>query len=805
MKRFAILLLTVLLLALGLQLGGYGQTQKGPAVDEFYPQEEATERKAIVWPRVVELRAQVAVLREPNKPPREVRVGEKLGDFELVAVLRGGEPMAVLEQTFARWGVIGYIGKKRAVAVLRKAVGRLENLPMPGKGFPAEYYEQILSGQEDVLGQKVLASGKDPSYEAVAGLLPPLDAYTFLGTVTSQRKVAVTPDGRLGFAGTKRYTGLEEILFDPWKPDGMGTPVPADVKPGPRADLNPEADRVASKKGLVGGYLPVIDFAFYDPERRSGWEQVAYAVGDEPRVRMSIRSSDGKRKYWNLPARESGADGTEFYRDLLAVHREWEKFFAKGLQADVPEVRVRDVTRAGIVRAMISYVGLHPKYGAGGYWAKQHDTFPPTTLLFNSVLIDWGFTEEARDRLGYYLSKFVTPEGKFDYYGPAVTEYGQMLALAARYVRVAGDRSWLRTHLPALQRIGKRLLSERAGNRGRFPPDSPNHGLLYGAAEADTRKDEAFYYSGDTWCWRGFVELGQLMAEEAARAGDAVLLNEGQRWVADAAVYREDILKSMRRSLRTETKPPFLPPIAGMDRVFKRMTEDSLASYTNYRYWLEMLSPDFLPADLRDNILDFRNTHGGDMLATTRFSNHLDDWPYTHQAWGLLSSDRIQQYLLGFYGHLAHHLTPGTFTSYEQMAIRGGASRDYWADYCVPAQVVAPQMLRWMMVWEPWGGQELWLARAVPQRWFELGFAVAVPTRWGPVNLTVKPAARGFTATVQTSSPHPDMSLYLRLRPERQIASSQISVQGAKDWQWDLRLKALKVSGDWKQLTVIVR
>ena len=149
----------------------------------------------------------------------------------------------------------------------------------------------------------------------------------------------------------------------------------------------------------------------------------------------------------------------------------------------------------------------------------EHDTFPPTTILLNLCMLDWGFTEEVKARLGYYLSHFVKQDGTFDYYGPAISEYGQMLTLAARYVRVTGDTGWMQENLPALQRIAESLLAQMDASRKRYPPDSPYYGLLWGSAEADTREDKRFYFSGDVWCWRGLEEMGQLLNDVGQQSG----------------------------------------------------------------------------------------------------------------------------------------------------------------------------------------------------------------------------------------------------------------------------------------------
>ncbi len=692
-----------------------------------------------------------------------MRPGERHNGCELVAII--AEPAAaVFERDFPDGGVLAYVGIGGVVATLHKPAGSLDASPRTAREFASGEAERILGSNADELGLRLVANGGEPSYESAAALLPPLESYTFLGTTTSRNKVIVWPDGRLGFGVRDR--SLENVLFDP------------------RVAV-PGAGRAAAwKQGLAGRYLPVVDYVFFEPRTQTSWEEIAFATGrDDLETHVCVRQPGGKRLYWRLPGASETKDGAAFFQALLATQREWQRFFRTGMQLSIPDARVEDAATASIVRALISEVGLHPKYGAGVYWATEHDTFPPTTILLNLCLLDWGFYQEVRERLKYYLSRFVKADGTFDYYGPAISEYGQMLAVAVRYVRVTGDTAWLNENLPALKRIAGFLLSEITAARSREPEGSPLHGLLWGSAEADTREDRRYYFSSDLWCWRGLVELGRLLRDDPL--------------LAEAAAFQKDVTAALGRAYRTEGGQPFLPPVAGLEKPFERMTESEFASYTNYRYWPEMLSAGLLTPALVDAVIGYRATHGGEVAGTTRLYDHMDDWPYAHYAWGLLESGHIEKYLLGFYGHLAYHQTPGTFTACEQVAVKGGATRGYEADYCVPAQLVTPQMLRWMIAWEPWDREELWLARAAPRAWFAAGFSASrIPTRFGPASISIVPG--GKAATVELDRPNPGLTVHLRLP----LAGPTVRVEGTKQWQWNAKERTLDLRGGWKRAII---
>ncbi len=201
------------------------------------------------------------------------------------------------------------------------------------------------------------------------------------------------------------------------------------------------------------------------------------------------------------------------------------------------------------------------------------------------------------------------------------------------------------------------------------------------------------------------------------------------------------------------------------------MTADTPACYTNYRYWPELLSAEVLTPDLADAVFEYRRRVGGELMATTRFAQQLDDWPFAQQARAVLAADRVDQYLLGLYGHLAAHQMPGTFGTYEQVQIRGVPMRTEAADYCVPEQLTIPLLVRWMLVYEERDRDVLWLCKAAPRRWCAPGQHFSVrnaPTRWGPVSFEVSASAEAVEVEV-VPPPHAPEQLIVRVRrPEGQ-------------------------------------
>jgi hypothetical protein len=528
-------------------------------------------------------------------------------------------------------------------------------------------------------------------------------------------------------------------------------------------------------------------------------------------VHVRVRRSDGQTAFYRLAPLEKLSDGKAFYSALVDLQQSWQQFFAGGMQLETVDRRAADACRAAICRAMCGCVGLHPKYGMGAYWgvSDQHDGFPPTTLSLCTCLLDWGFAEEAGRRLGYYLDRFVRPDGTLKYYGPAVAEYGELLDLAAAYVRRTGDGRWFDEHRPAIVRIVDYLLRLRTQSKQSQPRDAVSYGLLHGGAEADTHEQLAYYLSNSVWCWRGWSEIGNLLAKLGSERGDAALAARGRELLAESQALRDDVRRAVDRSIIPSANGDFVPPIAGFRKPFATMTQDQLASYTNYRYWLETLSARCLAPEKEQAIIAFRLTHGGELLGMTRFEDRLDDWPYWHYATSLLAHDRRTNYLLGFCAHMAHHQTPGTFTAYEQVPIRGQPSRSETADYCVPAQLTIPLMTRWMLAREEHDADVLWLCQAVPRAWLasRLSFRKAM-TRWGPFDVELKPQddLRRITACIVLPA-QSKPTLVLRVAHPKRMQIADCQVQGARCDKVDgaLELIRLKPEGATTIVTLMFR
>ena len=255
------------------------------------------------------------------------------------------------------------------------------------------------------------------------------------------------------------------------------------------------------------------------------------------------------------------------------------------------------------------------------------------------------------------------------------------------------------------------------------------------------------------------VELGTLIADyptavtqEATELGSALL--------AEAPRFKADIDAALAASCVTNASghvtfvPAAVSPAGSKPAPYPSMTADTLASYSNFRYYAEMLSSGALDGATANALMDFREGNGGTLSGMTRYTDHLDDMPADGYALGSLEADRVESFLLLLYGHAANYQGRGSFFTTEQQSLYADARHPSWraslgeiqADFCVPSQTLVAYMTALQLVYADRDSPTIFLARGAPRRWYKgdhtggLAFGTSrAPSRWGQVSFTVSP------------------------------------------------------------------
>lgn len=357
---------------------------------------------------------------------------------------------------------------------------------------------------------------------------------------------------------------------------------------------------------------------------------------------------------------------------------------AEQIQPDLGHPLLDEAVLVGLASIDVTFEADHPRYGRGEYAYAIHDGFPGTIVAVVDALLGWDLIGRAKALLGYYLEHFVrTKFGDWDrnkpgdicYYAPSISDYGQLLAAAVRLAaQVKDDPPWTDAVVFKLDALAQRLLYlclNRAGN------------LLAGVPEPDTREATGYYFHNSAWAgraltdWADFVEARQLsVGTDPARARTA------------GAALQQQTLDTINSTWPADPHDWWLAPLTDPHDKPRHLCQSQLSSYTNYRYWPELLSSGIMPDDLANRLVNARLAGGGQFMGMSRFDDHLDDWPLYDYLLGLWRLGRRDDFLFSLYGHVAYHQAQGHLTAYEQVSFPPGSM---CADYCLPCQLVAPR------------------------------------------------------------------------------------------------------------------
>ena len=156
-----------------------------------------------------------------------------------------------------------------------------------------------------------------------------------------------------------------------------------------------------------------------------------------------------------------------------------------------------------------TFQGDHPKYGVGTYANQVHDGFPPTIIAAVDALSTWGVNRRAGQLFRFWLGRFVKEDGRINYYGPSLSEYGQLLHTVCLAGKRAGPSGWWEESFKPLNRLAEYLLRLRQAAL-------KDGGLIPGVPEADTRKDTARYFHNNAWVAKGLRRWAELCQRRQA-------------------------------------------------------------------------------------------------------------------------------------------------------------------------------------------------------------------------------------------------------------------------------------------------
>jgi hypothetical protein len=460
-------------------------------------------------------------------------------------------------------------------------------------------------------------------------------------------------------------------------------------------------------------------------------------------------------EWLHAPSRASAvhANAATYRRARRTVAAFWQSKLADGAVFHVPEPAVQNVAR-GVLTQLIGYGW---RYSIGNPY---EELSYQESLDAAEVAAELGQTTLARSIIELALQRMRLRPWRF-----TAARGSHILSTAAVYVRLTGDRRFLRDATPQLSDLVERI-AQRQGEGGSLLPEP---------LSTDLQDHDVDSVSGQIAAVQGLLALARVWrsngyAREAARASELALDIDG---VLRPAVTRA----SVRLSDGSLFVPDQLP-----QRPFERLTASRDGSYWNL-IMPSVFASGWFPArsPTTAGILRYLLDHGSRLLGVPR--------TYAHSVYGaqrgagiapvyqlgisrfLAAEDKPGLLDVGLYGMLAAGMTRGTYVSGEAVSlvpIRGGYERAMFMPPNTGTNASFLGTLRELLVHERLGARGapvgVDLAFATPKAWLGDGKRIAVrgaPTSFGKVSYSL--ARRGSAITGRLVLP-PGCRCRLRLR-----------------------------------------
>ena len=180
----------------------------------------------------------------------------------------------------------------------------------------------------------------------------------------------------------------------------------------------------------------------------------------------------------------------------------------------------------------------------------------------------------------------------------------------------------MNTRLPQIFRLANYSYQLRmaAIARGEVPGVMASAGMIFGSPEHDLCHSPDYFYHNNVWFIRGFLEAGKFFRDICSDESGVVVCPSnykafGLLLLDEASRFRRDLEASLRMTTTFDGasgQPLFVPPFAKVGiKPYTSMIADTWSSYSNFRFYSELLGADILSAEFSNAVQDFReNTMG---------------------------------------------------------------------------------------------------------------------------------------------------------------------------------------------------
>lgn len=430
-----------------------------------------------------------------------------------------------------------------------------------------------------------------------------------------------------------------------------------------------------------------------------------------------------------------------FARDFDSVESDielhWRGRLAAAASIEVPDARIDEMIRAGLLHLDLVTYGLEPHDPVAptiGIYAPIGSESAPIIQFYDSM----GWTTLAERSLDYFLEK-QHPDGFMQNFGGYMLETEATLWSLGEHYRYTRDRMWLGRAYPHITRAVGYVLR----NRRKSQQDGVPFGLMIGKT---SDPDDPFA----SFMLNGFAALGLSRAAElAGAAGDDA---NAALWADEAAQLRDDIVAALDAAMSDSPVVPLgdgrwtrsAPPWAGPGGPVA-LRRDGSKWYTHGTFFAR----DSLNGAiwlLLQEVIDARASLATELIEVAAEIHHVANGAlsqpyYSEHALAHLRRGEVKAFLAAYYASFAGLADPETYSFWEHFF--------HASPHKTHEEAWFLMQTRWMLYLEE--GDALKLFAGVPSDWFAAGKRIAmrgVRSTFGPVTAELVVSADGLEADV---------------------------------------------------------
>ncbi len=443
----------------------------------------------------------------------------------------------------------------------------------------------------------------------------------------------------------------------------------------------------------------------------------------------------------------------------------WEDKLSRGAQIRLPEPRIEQMLRAGLLHTDLIFYGQEPEgtlVPAIGIYTAIGSESSPIIQFMNAM----GWSDTARRGLSFFLDK-QHESGLMQNFGGYMLETGATLWCIGEYYRYTRDLEWIREIQPKLLKSYAFLMDWRKRNetenlRGR------GYGMLEGKTADPEDPFHSFMLSG--YAYIGLSRLAEMLTElDAELSGQIHADAEGLK--ADIrASFDEAVARSPVVPLGDGTWVPTAPPWTESRGPLSLYTEGgNWYTHGSFMSRDSMLGPMYLlfqeVIDPRERAADYLIHYHNELMFTRNVA--FSQPYYSTHPWVHLKRGEVKAFLKAYYNTFAALADRETYTFWEHY-YQVSPHKTHEEGWFL-------MQTRWMLYMEE--GTTLKLLPGIPRDWLKQGKRIElqdVHSYFGQFSLRVKSEGSRITvslncdpsrgpATVQLRLPHPEGKRVVRL------------------------------------------